>query len=127
VCQGSRYSKPIEISTQFEYHLSEMVFLETRVFIKLIDSFLSDERRFEMLDFLAQQPDAGELIRGGGGSRKVRWTLSGKGKSGGLRIIYVWSKTRDQILFLLTYPKSEKSDLTAEEIKLIAKEAKLWL
>jgi hypothetical protein len=104
-----------------------VVFFETRVFIKLIDSFLSDEERFAMIDFLVETPDIGDVIRGGGGARKMRWVLRGKGKRGGLRVIYLWSKTREQILLLLAYSKSDKSDLTPEEIKLIAKEAKLWL
>jgi hypothetical protein len=104
-----------------------MVFLETRVFVKLIDEFLSDEERFVLIDSLLENPEAGDLIQRGGGARKMRWLLKGKGKRSGLRIIYVWSQRRKQVLFLLAYPKSEKTDLTAEEIKLIAKEAKLWL
>ena len=104
-----------------------MVFLETNVFVKLIDKFLSDDERFALFNQLLENPDSGDLIRAGGGSRKLRWLLRGQGKRGGLRVIYVWSKSKNQVLFLLTYPKSQKSDLTPEEIKLIAKEAKLWL
>jgi hypothetical protein len=104
-----------------------MVFYETPVFIKLIDKFLSDDERFKLLNTLLINPDFGVLVSRGGGIRKLRWTLKARGKSGGLRVIYVWSKTREQILFFVAYPKSEKSDLTQEEIKILAKEAKLWL
>ena len=103
-----------------------MVFLETRVFIRIIDSFLSDDERFALIDSLVQNPDIGDVIQGGG-ARKMRWMLRGRGKRSGLRIIYLWSKTRAQILLLLAYSKTDKSDLTPEEIKLISKEAKLWL
>ena len=103
-----------------------MVFVETSVFVKLIDEFLSDDERFKMFNHLLEAPDLGDLIPRGGGSRKLRWLLRGSGKRGGLRVIYVWSKSKNQILFVLAYPKSQKSDLTPEEIKLIAKEAKLW-
>lgn len=104
-----------------------MVFYETPVFIKLIDKFLSDDERFALLNTLLKNPDSGDLVPRGGGIRKVRFALKGKGKSGGLRVVYAWSKTREQIIFFVAFPKSEKSDLTQDEIKMFAKEAKLWL
>jgi hypothetical protein len=57
-------------------------------------------------------PARGDLIKGGGGIRKMRFAVSGRGKSGGVRVIYYWAKPRDRIYLLLIYPKSRRDDLT---------------
>ncbi|MEQ1603628.1 MAG: type II toxin-antitoxin system RelE/ParE family toxin [Pyrinomonadaceae bacterium] len=62
-------------------------------------------------------PDFGKLIKGSGGLRKVRWRALGKGKSGGIRVIYYWIVHRDKIIFLDVYSKAEKDDLTVKETK----------
>lgn len=56
-----------------------------------------------------------------GGVRKVRWAAAGKGKSGGLRVIYYWLKAEDQIFLLTLYGKGEKEDLSTSELKRIVK------
>jgi hypothetical protein len=66
-------------------------------------------------EVLASDPDRGDLIRGGGGIRKLRWAAHRRGKSGGIRIIYYWIRDDGQILMLLAYPKSRKDTLTAAE------------
>ena len=63
-----------------------MVFVETGLFTKLLPHYLSDDEYRGLQIHLSQRPDAGDLIRGSGGVRKVRWAVAGKGKSGGLRI-----------------------------------------
>lgn len=68
-----------------------------------------------------KQPDAGAVIRGSGGVRKVRWGARGKGKSGGVRVIYYWVTAEDQILMLTIYGKGEKEDLSAADLKRIVK------
>ncbi len=103
-----------------------MEFIESSIFVKLIDTFLNDEQRRALQNFLVNNPNGGAVIRGGGGARKLRWKLPGHGKSGGLRVIYIHSPIKNQIAMVLVYPKSEKSDLTKAEIKLIALEAKSW-
>ena len=65
-------------------------------------------------------PTSGALIRGTGGLRKIRWQGSGRGKRGGVRVIYYWATNDDVILMLLMYPKSEKDDLTPEQRKVLA-------
>ncbi len=72
-----------------------------------------------MQAFLAEHPEAGDLIKGGGGIRKVRWAGSGRGKRGGLRVIYYWWIAKDRISLLLAYPKNEQDNLTAEQLKLL--------
>lgn len=67
---------------------------------------------------LMLRPDAGRLIRGSGGLRKIRWNLPGKGKRGALRIIYYWNPP-DTIFMLFPYKKTEQEDLTPEQLKLL--------
>lgn len=67
-----------------------------------------------------QKPDAGDLVRGSGGVRKVRWALDGGGKSGGVRVIYYW-KTQDHEIWMLTiYSKSERATIPSHVLKQIA-------
>lgn len=66
-------------------------------------------------------PGAGKVIRGSGGIRKMRWAVRGKGKRGGLRVIYYWVTSDEQILLLLAYPKSKQEDLTSKQVSLLKK------
>lgn len=61
------------------------------------------------------------MPQGSGGVRKARWAAGSKGKSGGVRIIYYWVKSKDQILLITIYSKSEKDDLTKDQLKAIKK------
>lgn len=70
---------------------------------------------------LLQRPDAGALIRASGGARKLRRAVAGKGKSGGLRIIYYWFKPAGQIVLLAIHGKGEQETLSAADLKRIAK------
>ena len=101
-----------------------MVFIETPIFTQLVKEALSDEDYGTFQQSLADQPDAGDLIRGGGGIRKVRWGLRERGKSGGIRVIYYWRVRADQIYLLFLFPKGERSDLTPSQVKQLAKHVK---
>ncbi len=68
---------------------------------------------------LAAHPEAGDLICGTGGMRKIRWAGSGRGKRGGLRVIYYWWTAADRISMLLLYPKNERDDLSPAQVKLL--------
>jgi hypothetical protein len=103
-----------------------MVFLETPVFTKLIKELMSDEHYRRLQNHLVDQPDVGALIEDTGGLRKIRWSLPGTGKSGGVRVIYYWRAAEDQILMLLVYPKSAKDNLTAAEKKQLRKIVENW-
>lgn len=84
--------------------------------ILLLAALIDDEEKQELLDALIARPEAGRLIPGSGGLRKLRWSASGRGKRGGLRTIYFWA--RGELLFLLlAYAKNEKDDLGADELK----------
>ena len=66
-----------------------------------------------------ENPERGDIIKGGGGIRKLRFALPGRGKSGGVRAIYYWLRDDGQIYMLLIYPKSNKDDLTNRETALL--------
>jgi mRNA-degrading endonuclease RelE of RelBE toxin-antitoxin system len=98
-----------------------VVFVEATAFTKLLPDYLDDEGYRRLQVHLMKQPDAGAVIRGSGGVRKVRWGSRGKGKSGGLRVIYYWVTAEDQIVMLTIYGKGEKEDLSVADLKRIVK------
>ena len=97
-----------------------MIFIETSLFTKILPDYLSDEDYRTLQSYLLQKPNAGDLIRGSGGVRKVRWASEGKGKSGGVRAIYYWKCTENEIWMLTMYSKSERSVISSHVLKQIA-------
>jgi hypothetical protein len=67
--------------------------------------------------YLIDHPDAGDVIPGAGGARKLRWAAKGKGKRGGARIVYLYVVIAASVYLLRCYAKSVKTDLTADEKK----------
>lgn len=96
-----------------------MEFIETTVFTRTILALLSDDEYRLLQTELMENPERGDLIRQGGGIRKVRFAAQGKGKSGGIRVIYYWMKDDGQIYMLLAYPKSKKDTLTDQETAIL--------
>jgi mRNA-degrading endonuclease RelE of RelBE toxin-antitoxin system len=103
-------------------YLVAVVFVETPIFNRRVQEYLDDDEYAEMQAFLVRRPDAGSVIKGSGGIRKLRWAGSGRGKRGGLRVIYYWWVARDRISLLLVYPKNEQDDLTADQLKKLRNE-----
>lgn len=95
-----------------------MIFIETSIFTKEIQNLISDDNYRMLQTSLMLRPDAGRLIRGSGGLRKIRRNLAGKGRRGALRIIYYWNPP-DTIFMLFPYKKTEQEDLTPEQLKLL--------
>lgn len=98
-----------------------MVIIETPIFTRRIQAILSDEEYRLLQIQLINKPDSGKVIRGSGGLRKLRWSGGGHGKRGGLRIIYYWFVSRDILLLLFAYPKSERDELTPEQLRKLKK------
>ena len=96
-----------------------MEFIETSTFTRLITELLPDDDYRLLQTELVEDPERGALIKQGGGIRKVRFAAQGKGKSGGIRVIYYWVKDDGQIYMLLAYPKSKKDNLSDEETKIL--------
>lgn len=101
-----------------------LIFIETSGFSDLRESYLDDDEFGLLQAMLIDRPDAGDIIRGSGGVRKVRWTSRGTGKRGGIRVIYYWITKEDQILLLTLYKKGEVDDLAKDEIREMRKTVK---
>lgn len=99
--------------------MSIMEFIETPVFTKLITELLPDDSYRLLQDDLAKNPQAGDLIPGGGGIRKLRFALPGKGKRGGARLIYYWQASKDKTYMLLAYAKAKKENLEPAQITIL--------
>jgi len=98
-----------------------MVIVETPIFTKQILSTLSDDEYRLFQNMLLERPDAGKVIPGSGGLRKLRWAAEGRGKRGGLRVIYYWFTARGTILLLFIYPKNVQDNLTPDQLKQLKK------
>jgi len=95
--------------------------IELPEYLKQSDKFLSKSERQSIVNYLAVHPSAGDIMKGTGGIRKLRWSAQGKGKSGGVRIIY-YHHNKSIPLFLLTlFGKGEKTNLTKAECNDLAK------
>ena len=96
-----------------------MLVVETPVFTRRVLKLLSDDDYRLLQHQLVANPSAGNVIRGSGGLRKMRWTATGRGKRGGVRVIYYWAVARDIILMLLIYGKNEQDDLTPDQLRVL--------
>jgi mRNA-degrading endonuclease RelE of RelBE toxin-antitoxin system len=94
-----------------------MRIVETPIFTKKVKEILSEEdyRLFQIK--LIDDAEAGSIIQGSGGIRKIRWAGSGRGKRGGSRILYYWYNKEGVILMLFIFKKNEKDDLTKAQLK----------
>lgn len=96
--------------------------IETPTFATDADELWSDEDRGAFSAWIAANPEAGEVVRGSGGCRKVRWALAGQGKRGGVRVIYFVRKASGEIWLLAIYAKSVRGSIPAHLLKTIREE-----
>ena len=97
-------------------------FLETRLFTRLVQQYLSDDECADLQRSLLERPEAGSVIPGSGGVRKLRWRIKERGKRGGLRVIYYLHSRDGQIWMLTLYPKNVTEDIPAEVLRKIREE-----
>ena len=109
----------IDVHTPMAYTHAVMTFKETSVFTRQIRKLIPDDQYREFQQELIFNPAAGDVIKGSGGLRKIRWRSATKGKRGGIRIIYYWYMEDCEIYLLLAYGKNEKSDLSPKEVKIL--------
>lgn len=103
-----------------------MIFIETPVFTSEVKALLTDEEYGALQSFLSAYPRSGSVIPDTGGLRKLRWAGGGKGKRGGVRIIYYHVPTESQIWMLMVYRNGIKDDLTSGEKRLLRLMIKKW-
>jgi mRNA-degrading endonuclease RelE of RelBE toxin-antitoxin system len=99
-----------------------MLFIETSTFTKLLYDYLSEDEYLGLQSYLLERPDAGAVVAGSGGVRKLRWGMVGRGKRGGIRVIYYWKRRDDEIWLLTLYAKNEASTIPGHVLREIAKE-----
>lgn len=91
--------------------------IETPTFQKQVAAVWSETERLEFITYIAANPTAGDVIQGGNGMRKVRWTVAGKGKRGGARVIYITFVEAGELALLAVYTKAERENILPKEVK----------
>lgn len=99
--------------------IGNVTFVETKLFTKLVQEYLSDDEYAALQQALIANPELGDVIPGSGGVRKVRWGLAGRGKRGGLRVIYVLRLRHGEIWMLTLYAKNVADSVPAKVLKKI--------
>ncbi len=89
--------------------------VETPEFLSATRKLMSDEERILLVDYLAYNPAAGDLIPGTGGVRKLRWGLEGRGKRGGARVIYFHHDAGMPLFALTAFAKNQRADLSQKD------------
>ncbi len=89
--------------------------VETPEFLSATRKLMTDEERAFLVNYLAYNPTSGELLRGTGGVRKLRWGLEGRGKRGGARVIYFHHDAGMPLFALTAYAKNTRADLSQQD------------
>lgn len=102
-----------------------MTLVEFPEFIDMAEGLLSEDQIRALHVHIGSKPEAGNLIAGTGGVRKLRWAIEGKGKSGGVRVIYYYHNESMPILLFTVYPKNVKDNLSQAERNELKQRVKL--
>lgn len=97
-------------------------FIESKLFSRLLGDYLTDDAYAQLQAALAEAPERGAVVPGSGGVRKLRWSQPGRGKRGGVRVIY-YPKTHEGSIWMLTiYAKNEEQSIPAHVLRKIKEE-----
>ena len=105
-----KYGKPVQYTGMYTV-------VETSTFQKQVEKIWSESERMDFIDWIAENPLSGDVIPGAQGARKVRWSVAGRGKRGGVRVIYFNLTNQGVLILLMVYTKSEQSNLEPGEIR----------
>ena len=94
-------------------------FIETKLFTQLVETYLTDDDYANLQLAVVANPGAGDVIRGSGGVRKLRWGLPGRGKRGGVRVIYYLRLQQGQVWMLTMYVKNEAGSISGPVLRKI--------
>jgi len=98
---------------------SLITFIEAPSFTRILSGYLDDEAYTALQWALVLHPESGSVVPGSGGVRKMRWAGSGRGKRGGLRVIYYWRNHASEIWMLTLYAKSEAENIPSHTLRAI--------
>jgi len=98
---------------------------ETPLLVRQAEAVWDDEERDAFVNFVAGNPDAGDVIPDTGGVRKIRWARAGSGKRGGVRVIYFYHDADHPLYLLMVYAKARQENLSPEEKRIVRKLAAL--
>jgi hypothetical protein len=118
-CERSNFNFKLLLFYTSLTYICKMIFIETKIFTKQITNLISEDEYRELQNYLLITPKKGDIIKGSGGLRKLRWSMPHQGKKGGIRIIFYWYVSNEKILLLLAYPKNEKDDLTIKQKQIL--------
>ena len=99
-----------------------LTFIETKLFTRLVHHYFTDDEYAALQNSIVANPDAGDVIRGSGGVRKLRWGLAGRGKRGGVRVIYYLRLQQGHVWMLTLYAKNEADSIPGAVLKKIKEE-----
>lgn len=115
-------SSYLDLATALPYIDPMFTVVETPTFARLAAAYWGDDDRTSFVNFIANSPDAGEVVPGSGGLRKVRWSRPGQGKRGGVRVIYYNRLASGEIWLLLIYGKSVQDNIAPHVLRQIKEE-----
>ena len=120
--QGRRSRLQYPSHTSLTYSVPVVTFVETLLFSRLVYSYLSDDEYAALPGQLARLPDSGDVVPGTGGARKVRVAANGRGKRGGVRVVYVARTAKGVIWMLTIYAKNEVDNIPTNVLRRIREE-----
>lgn len=103
--------------TEIPYNSTVRTVIETPTFQKQAEKLWTQDERLAFIDWIAENPLAGDVIPGADGARKVRWSRSRSGKSAGARVIYFNLTDQEVVLLVAIYAKTERANMRASDIK----------
>ncbi len=106
-----------DTTTPKAYHVRVFTFIESPAFERVRAVYIDDDEYAELQQFMMNSPEAGSVVRGSGGVRKLRWRREGMGKRGGLRVIYFARYQPDEFWMLALYAKSKQGNAPAHILK----------
>jgi hypothetical protein len=89
----------------------------TRIYARRIERLLTYDGQDALVRFVAANPEAGDIVAGTGGVRKLRWGIGGQGKRGGLRVLHLYLRHKDTLWLVDVYAKHDKPDLSPKDVK----------